>query len=406
MRAAVIPLVAALAITSAEPSAQNARNWEVTFREITNARNIGDYMRRLSARPHHVGSPYGRDNAEWMAGKLREWGWEARIDTYDVLFPTPKEPLVEPFINAVARDIEDPDTKLSVWRRLQAVLIANGPADRRAEARTRPNLRISSLGSGSHYSPLLQHHGTPTLNLGFGGLDDDGIYHSIYDDFYHFSKFLDTDFRYGRALAQTVGTAVLRLADADLLSFEFTSLAETVQTYVADVQSLLKRRQDEVKERNRNIEEGTFATLADPRRPVKAPKIEPPVPAINFAPLDNAVSALARAAERYKKAVDGARPHLSGNANLVAAVNARLIQSERQLTDPAGLPRRPWYRHLLYAPGYYTGYSVKTLPGVREAIEERAYAEAESEVVRVAKSIERETALIEAASADLERIAR
>jgi N-acetylated-alpha-linked acidic dipeptidase len=313
---------------------------------------------------------------------------------------------LEPFINAVARDIEDPDTKLSVWKRLQAFVIANGPADRRAEARTRPNLRISSLGSGSDYSPFLQHHGTPTLNLGFGGLDDDGIYHSIYDDFYHFSKFLDTDFRYGRALAQTVGTAVLRLADADLLPFEFTSLAETVQTYVADVQSLLKRRQDEVKERNRNIEEGIFAALADPRRPVQAPKIEPPVPAINFAPLENAVSALARAAERYKKAADAARPHLAGNGNGVAAVNARLIQSERQLTDPAGLPRRPWYRHLLYAPGFYTGYSVKTLPGVREAIEERAYAEAESEVVRVARAIERETALVEAASADLERIGK
>jgi N-acetylated-alpha-linked acidic dipeptidase len=85
-------------------------------------------------------------------------------------------------------------------------------------------------------------------------------------------------------------------------------------------------------------------------------------------------------------------------------LNARLIQSERQLTDPAGLPRRPWYRHLLYAPGFYTGYAVKTLPGVREAIEQKAYAEAEAEIVRVARALDRETALIDAAAADLERL--
>jgi N-acetylated-alpha-linked acidic dipeptidase len=311
---------------------------------------------------------------------------------------------LERFINGVARDVEDPETKLSVWKRLQASRIARGTAEERADARGRADLRIDALGSGSDYSPFLQHLGTPTLNLSFDGLDRDGIYHSIYDDFYHFSKFLDTDFRYGRALAQTVGTAVIRLADADLLPFEFTNLADTVQMYVKDVQALLKQRQDEIKERNRQIEDGVFAAVADPRRPLRAPRVEAVPPALNFAPLENAAAALTRAAERYRKAADAAAPRIAANAAAVQAVNARLMQSERQLTDSEGLPRRPWYRHLVYAPGFYTGYAVKTLPGVREGIEQKAYAEAETEIVRVARALDRETALIDMAAADLERL--
>jgi len=311
---------------------------------------------------------------------------------------------LEHFINDVARDIEDPDTKMSVWKRLQASRIARGTPERRAEARSRADLRIDALGSGSDYSPFLQHNGVPTLNIGFGGMDNDGIYHSIYDDYYHFTKFGDTDFLYGRALAQTVGTAVIRLADAELWPFEFTNVADTVGTYVKEVQTLLKQQQDDVKERNREIEDGIFTAIADPRRPITAPKVEQPAPALNFAPLENAVNNLTRAAERYKKAADAARPRLAANPAAAGPINARLIQSERQFVETSGLPRRSWYRNLLYAPGYYTGYSVKTLPGIREAIEQKAYAEAEAEVVRVAKAIDRETALLDSASADLERL--
>jgi N-acetylated-alpha-linked acidic dipeptidase len=241
------------------------------------------------------------------------------------------------------------------------------------------------------------------LNLSFGGLDqDDGIYHSIYDDYFYYTKFLDTDFAYGRALAQTIGTLVIRLADADVLPFQFTPLADTVQTYVRELQTLLKDQQDEVRERNRQVEEGVFAAVIDRRRPLKAPSIEDVPPALNFAPLENAASSLMRSADRYRKALDAARPKLTTES--ARAVNLRLIQSERQLTDPGGLPRRPWYRHLLYAPGYYTGYAVKTVPGVREAIEQKNYAEAETEIARVARALDRATALIDAASSDLERL--
>jgi N-acetylated-alpha-linked acidic dipeptidase len=262
---------------------------------------------------------------------------------------------LEQFINGVARDIEDPDTKLSVWKRLQATRIARGSSEQRAELRSRADLRIEALGSGSDYSAFLQHLGIPTLSLGFGGLDEDGIYHSIYDDFYYFTKFLDSDFRYGRALAQTTGTAVIRLSDADLLPFEFTNLADTVHTYIKELQVLLKQRQDDIKERNRQVEDGIFAALADPRRPTRAPEIEAVPPALNFAPLENAANALSRAAERYKKVLDAARHRLAEPSAVVHAVNERLIRSEQQFLDAAGLPRRPWYRHLLYAPGYYTG---------------------------------------------------
>jgi len=313
---------------------------------------------------------------------------------------------LEQFVNGVARDIADPDTTLSVWKRLQAAKIARGSAEQRTEARSRADLRIDALGSGSDYSAFLQHVGVPTLSLGFGGFDQDGIYHSIYDDFYYFTKFLDSDFRYGRALAQITGTAVIRLADADLLPFEFTNLADTVHTYVKELQVLLKQRQDDITERNRQVEEGVFAAVADSRRPLQVPAIELVPPALNFAPLENAANALSRAAEHYKKVLDPARPRLAGRPAVVRAVNARLIHSEQQLVDSAGLPRRPWYRHLLYAPGYYTGYGVKTVPGVREAIEEKQYAEAEAEVLRVAKALDRETALIEAAASELEALTK
>ena len=312
---------------------------------------------------------------------------------------------LEQLVNSVAKDVEDPETKTSVWQRLRARTIARGSMDDRNDARSRADLRIAALGSGSDYSAFLQHNGVPSLNLGFGGLDDnDGVYHSIYDDYYHFTKFLDTDFAYGRALAQVAGTTTIRLADADVLPFGFTNLADTVQTYVKDLQTLLKNQQDEVRERNKQIDEGVFAAVNDPRRPLAAPKVEEVPPALNFATLENAATALTQSAARYHKAAQTAQPRIASNAATVRAVNARLMQAERQLTDDAGLPKRSWYRHLLYAPGLYTGYAVKTMPGVREAIEQKQYREAETEIARVAKALEREAALLESVSAQLEHI--
>jgi N-acetylated-alpha-linked acidic dipeptidase len=312
---------------------------------------------------------------------------------------------LEAVVNDVARNVEDPQTTTSVWKRKQALEIRRGSTAVRNEVRTRPDLRIDALGSGSDYSPFLQHAGIPALNLSFGGLDaSDGIYHSIYDDYFHFTTFLDTDFAYGRALAQTVGSLVIRFADAEVLPFQFTNLADTVQTYVTELQSLLRDRQAETRENNRQIEEGVFTALADMRRPRRQPVVESVPPAINFAPLENAAAQLTQAAERYRRSLDGSRSRLT--PEIIRTINKALIQSERQLTDDAGLPRRPWYRHLLYAPGYYTGYAVKTMPGVREAIEEKNYAEAEREVLRVAEALSRETALINELTSTLDQLAK
>jgi len=312
---------------------------------------------------------------------------------------------LEPLVNAVAKEVEDPETKSSVWKRMQARAIAMGPQPARNEARSRPDLRIGALGSGSDYSAFLQHAGIPSLNVSFSGLDDsEGVYHSIYDDYYHFTKFLDTDFAYGRALAQTVGSLVIRLADEDVLPFQFTSLAETVQTYVGELQAQLRQQQSETRELNTQIEEGVFTSIADPRRAFRAPVVDTVPPSINFAPLENAASALTQAAERYKTMLDASRSRLTPDA--IRSLNKSVIQSERQLTHEAGLPRRSWYRHLLYAPGFYTGYAVKTMPGVREAMEQKDFAEAEREIVRVAEALNRETELINGMMRTLEQLAK
>jgi N-acetylated-alpha-linked acidic dipeptidase len=306
---------------------------------------------------------------------------------------------LEHFINDVARNIQDPETNVSVWKRLQAREITDAKeADDRKEIRDRADLRIRALGSGSDYTPFLQHLGIASLNLGYDGEDNGGIYHSIYDDFYWYTNFSDKDFVYGRALAQTVGTAVLRLADADVLPYEFTNLADTVDSYIKDLQKLLKKKQDEIKERNKQLEDGVYAAVNDPRRPLLAPKKEEVPPAINFAQLQNASSALTASAERYKKVMASARGKLTGNTEALRAINAKLIASERQFLAADGLKRRPWFRHTLYAPGFYTGYAVKTMPGVREGIEQKQYADADAEAARLAENIRKEAALIDSAS--------
>jgi N-acetylated-alpha-linked acidic dipeptidase len=316
---------------------------------------------------------------------------------------------LEKFMNGVARDIQDPEKKISVWKRgqLAGIARAESPEDRQ-EARERADLRIGALGSGSDYTVFLDHLGVASLNLGYGGEDGGGIYHSIYDDFYWYTHFSDTDFAYGRALAQTAGTAVMRLADAELLPYDFTDFADTIRKYTDDLKKALKKKQEEVGERNKEIEEGVFSATADPKKTSVPPPAEPVPPHLNFAPLENAADALARSADHYDKALRKAQEN--GGAALahasLQAVNAKLLESERKLTSPEGLPGRPWFKHLIYAPGFYTGYGVKTIPGVREAIEQKKWHEADEQMLRVGKVLEDEAALIESAASELEKAGR
>jgi N-acetylated-alpha-linked acidic dipeptidase len=311
---------------------------------------------------------------------------------------------LEKFSNDIARDISDPETKLSAWKRQQLHEIANAKtAEQREEIRKRADLRIPALGSGSDYTAFLQHDGVAALNIGFGGEDQGGIYHSIYDDFYWFTHFSDTEFVYERALAQTGGTAIMRLADADLLPFEFNDFADTVQTYLKELKALSQKMQDDIKERNREIEEGVFKATNDPKRPLVPPAVEAVPPHLNFAPMENAVDALNHGAADYRKALEQA--NASGGAALASAslaeVNKMLIESERRLTNAEGLPNRPWFKHQLYAPGFYTGYGVKTVPAVREAIELKQWKQADEAIIVVARVLQDEAALISSAAAKL-----
>jgi N-acetylated-alpha-linked acidic dipeptidase len=312
---------------------------------------------------------------------------------------------LEQFINGVARNIEDPETKLTAWQRLQLSRIAEAKtADDRKELRERADLRIGALGSGTDYTGFIDHIGVASLSVSYGGEDEQGIYHSIYDDYYWYTHFSDTDFSYGRAMSQTGGTAVMRMADAEVLPFDFVDFADTIQKYTKDLEKLLADKQDEIRERNKELDEGVFKATLDPRRPTIAPKREEEPPHLNFAPMQNAADSLAKSAEHYRQALAHKQATLSETqTESLRTLNQMLIDSERRLTNEDGLPRRPWYKHLLDAPGVYTGYEPKTVPGVREGIEEKRYAEADQEIVRVAKALQDESALIESAAQALEK---
>ncbi|MGH7496688.1 MAG: M28 family metallopeptidase [bacterium] len=295
---------------------------------------------------------------------------------------------LETFMNEVAREVIDPQKKINVAERLRALRIMNSKGEELEEVRNRRDLRLAALGSGSDYTPFLQHLGIASLNLGYGGENDGGSYHSVYDSFDHYTRFGDPNFDYGIALAQTAGRVVLRLAHAQALPFEFNNFAETVARYAKEVMKLTEDMRKETEEKNRRIREGTLAAVADPAKAFVMPQTQPPVPYLNFAPLQNAVAKLQESARGY----EGTRNALQTNgsassANVSKSLNSVLIQMERHLTRNEGLPRRPWFVHQIYAPGFYTGYGVKTLPAVREAIEQRNWQEAGEQIEVVAKTI-------------------
>jgi len=307
------------------------------------------------------------------------------------------------FLNGVARDIQDPEAHVSVWERdrLLDISQAKSEADRQ-EILGRADLPVGSLGSGSDYTAFIDHLGIASANLEYDGEDDGGVYHSVYDDFYWYTHFSDTDFVYERALSQTIGTAVMRFADADLLPFEFQDLSTTIGGYVKELKKLADDERAESIERDKELDEGLYAAINDPRHPMLPPPHEDIPPHLNFAPLDNSTDALARSAARYHAAL--AKAWAAGIASATLQdLNAKLALSEQRLTTQEGLLRRPWYKQMIDAPGVYSGYGAKTIPGVREAIEQRHWDEATSEIVRISKVLDAETALIDSAAAELEQ---
>lgn len=306
---------------------------------------------------------------------------------------------LEKFINEVARDVPDPERKISVLERSRALRLVRGSADDRKEARERADLRISALGSGSDYTSFIDHLGIASLNIGYGGEDGGGSYHSVYDSFVHYTRFGDPNFDYGIALAQTGGRAVLRLATADVLPLSFNNFADAVGKYVKEVTKLTDDMREETETRNRLISEHTLEVIADPTLTFVVPKMESPVPALNFAPLESSLARLKESARSFDAAMVEAAG--AGHALPIQAqksLDEALMQTERAMTREQGLPRRPWFKHQIYAPGFYTGYGVKTLPGVREAIEQRNWKEAGEQVSIVAETINNLSAGIDRAT--------
>ncbi len=293
---------------------------------------------------------------------------------------------LENFMDEIAQNITDPQTNVSVFDRAKASQMVSAATTKdKKEIWERKGRRLESLGSGSDFSAFLQHLGVPTLDLGFGGEDGGGEYHSIYDSFDDYRKFKDPDFKYGVALAQTAGHAVLRMADAEVLPFDFRNLQATIDRFTTELVDLNKSMHESTAIDNQLIKANDYTLANDPTKHLISPAAKDSVPTLDFKPLKTALDSLKKSADQLAIAWTKAAQTDVNHDKL----NKTLYHAEQELLDEAGLPRRPWYKHTLYAPGFYTGYGVKTLPGIREAIEQRNWTEAQQQIGVVTAAVTR-----------------
>ena len=287
------------------------------------------------------------------------------------------------FVSEAARDVADPETGVPVLaraiaeRRVAAYVAGRGDSG--------DDLKLEALGSGSDFTPFLQHLGVNSLNLEFRGETDYGVYHSAYDTFDHFRRFVDPTFQYGVALAKVVGRVVLRASQADLLPGRQSDFAASIAHYVEELHALTDGMRSTTSDLIQLLDDRAFELAADPQHPRSPPPREAAVPHLEFAELDNAVERLRAAGKAFDKAYG--RAAVADDPAPRARLNEALATLESTLTDPHGLPGREWFRHMIYAPGLHTGYGVKTLPGIREAIEERRWDEANRYATVVAHTL-------------------
>lgn len=291
---------------------------------------------------------------------------------------------LEAFFNEIADQVIDPQTGVSIKERKYAKALVDADAAGRVKLFGNKQIKLSALGAGSDWSGFLQFLGIASLNLGFGGEGGGGEYHSIYDSYDHFTRFKDPGFQYGVALSKTAGRIMMRLGNADVLPFEFNQFQKTVNDYVGELKTLIETLRTQTETTNKLIAENIFTLASDPTKTNIVPGPKDLVPYLNFSSLENAMVLLKNSADEFQK--------LSNAALLLAPdkqkeINKSLYQIERSLLQVNGLPRRPWYKHQIYAPGYYTGYGVKTIPGVREGIEQRNFTEAQENIEIVGKTL-------------------
>ena len=299
---------------------------------------------------------------------------------------------LEKFVNEVASELKDPVQDVTLKKRIRSRLRISGNKD--AE---RDDLRIYPLGSGSDYTAFIHHAGVPALNIGFGGESGGGSYHSIFDSYDHYKRFSDGDYIYGTTLAKVNGRLVLRLSEADILPFRFMNMAENIGTFIESNKKLAKTVAEKTKRRNRLLNEKAFTISANPKKTYLPPKRLDDVPEFDFTPLEAAHQRLKTSAMNYEKALSSMKKG-SMSAEIKIQVNRLLKDVEQAMTREEGLPRRNWFKNMIYAPGYYTGYGVKTLPGIREGLEERKWDETHLFIGEVTRALDRASAKINAAT--------
>ncbi|NNK10758.1 MAG: M28 family peptidase, partial [Flavobacteriaceae bacterium] len=279
---------------------------------------------------------------------------------------------LQTMVTEVADAVMDPQTGVSIKERRIAAQMVNGGDD---------SFKLSALGSGSDYTPFIQHAGIASLNIGFGGENAGGEYHTIYDTYPHYKRFKDPEFAYGVCLANAAGRMVLRIANADVLPFEFKQWHMTVEGYLEEIMKEIDNKRKTIEKHNKLVRENAYQLAADPRKPFKKPEPKEAIPYLDFSPLQNSLEQLGGSIQQLEALSLESLP-----AKKQEAINEALQKTEQQLTENSGLPRRPWFRHQLYAPGFYTGYGVKTLPGVREAIEQNQWKEAQEQIEKLSKT--------------------
>ncbi len=317
-------------------------------------------------------------------------------------------------INAVAADVNDPETKVSTLARLRArlrVLADAKDAEDTAkevakQVNAGPGAPIGALGSGSDYSSFLQHAGIASLSVEYGGeAKNDGIYHSAYDSFAHYDRFGDPGFAYSVTLAQTIGRVILRTADADVAPMRLSGFAESLSRYVDELHKLADSQRESTDRQHALLDDKAYTLAADPTENWVPPERLASVPFLNLAPLDNALLRLKRSAKDCDDTIARAlgTPG-AATPEQITRINEILRGLEQTLVDERGLPGRDWYRHMIYAPGLHTGYGAKTLPGVREAIEERRWSEVDDYAPRIAAALDRFSGELEKITAILPQL--
>jgi N-acetylated-alpha-linked acidic dipeptidase len=307
---------------------------------------------------------------------------------------------LEPFFNEVAASVTDPQTGVSIKERVYARKIAGQPVAESSKNFDDTHIKLGALGAGSDWSGFLQHVGVTTLNLEFQGEGEGGEYHSIYDTYDHFTKFQDPGLEYVVALAKTAGRVMMRMANAEVLPVDYKSLAETVNAYEDEIKTLLDNMRTVTDVQNKMVKNNLYNLADDPREKLLPVKMKDSVPHLDFGEFEAALESLKASAAQYEKLYSAA---IDLSPEKQKQLNSILYSSERELMNENGLPGRPWYRHQVYAPGLYTGYGVKTLPGIREAVEQRKWKEAQDNIHIVSVRLKEYNELVKRAIAIFNR---